>query len=141
MNKPKFIVGDIINYFGQELEVIRIFNSVCWWEATNIPSDPWFMECRYINITKENLISIQVSSYGCQFELISRPTLVRKNILIHTLQAQQISAQIWRNYRLFMWPLFGIGCKANSFYNTCLDYSEGRGPAIVSDTPQQLIYI
>lgn len=85
MNKPKFIVGDIIKYNGEELEVIRIFNSVCWWEATNNPLDPWFMECRYLNIVKENLISIQVRSLGVEFELIARPSFGRKNILSHSL--------------------------------------------------------
>lgn len=35
----------------------------------------------------------------------------------------------------FIWPLFGMGCKANSRYIVCLDYSEGHGPAVVSDTP------
>jgi len=35
----------------------------------------------------------------------------------------------------FIWPLFGMGVKANSRYLSCLDYSEGHGPAVVSDTP------
>ena len=85
MNDPKFNVGDILKCNGEEIEVIRIYNGVCWWESTNNPLDPWFMECRYLNRVKENLKSIQVSELGIKFDLISRPSFGRKYITQHSL--------------------------------------------------------
>lgn len=34
----------------------------------------------------------------------------------------------------FIWPLFGMGGKANSRYIVCLDYPESNSPAILSET-------
>ena len=60
------------------------------------------------------------------------PTIQRyEKFLIGTTNFHSNMAE----FNNFIWPLFCMGCKANSRYNGCLDYSEGRGPAVVSDTP------
>jgi len=53
-------------------------------------------------------------------------------IRIIILMAQQISAQIWRNFNLFIhWPLFGTGYKANSPNLILRPHSDSRASAMV----------